>query len=172
MVNLRLIITGTPGTGKSTLAEYLSKKLKLPLYNLTELIKQNTQLEKEYNPELETLEIDEAELKKFLNEFFRDKTSFILEGHLSHLISTNLVDLCIVLRTENKVLFKRLKSRGYSNNKIKDNLEAEIFNQCYEEAKLNKHKLLTVDTTFFNFEENTKDLDLLTDFLKQVGLIK
>jgi len=168
MAELKLIITGTPGTGKTLLAKYISKSLDVPLYDVTTLIKKENSLDKTYNSELDTLEVNEEDLKKFLNTFFKDKQTFILEGHMSHLLSKDSVDLCIVLRTENSTLSKRLVSRRYSQQKIRDNLEAEIFNYCYEEAKLNNHKILTIDTTNFDNREYT----LLIEFLKKSGLIK
>ncbi len=158
---MRIIIIGTPGTGKSTLANFLSKSLQIQTYNVTDLIKES-ELNKEYNKELDTIEVDESELKKFLDESFKDKKDFILDGHLAHLLSSNFVDLCLVLRCDNSVLYQRLTARGYSKDKIKDNLESEIFNQCYEDAKARNHKILTIDTSNFKDE----DFSLLSDFIK------
>ena len=124
--------------------------------------KRRRELNKEYNKELDTIEVDESELKKFLDDSFKDKKDFILDGHLAHLLSSNFVDLCLVLRCDNSVLYQRLTARGYSKDKIKDNLESEIFNQCYEDAKARNHKILTIDTSNFKDE----DFSLLSDFIK------
>jgi len=37
---LRIAITGTPGVGKTTVGKLLAKEVNLPLFNLTELIKE------------------------------------------------------------------------------------------------------------------------------------
>ena len=42
---------------------------------------------------------------------------------------------------------KRLELRKYNKNKIRENLNAEIFDLCHIEALENKHKVIVVDTT-------------------------
>ena len=66
---------------------------------------------------------------------------------MSHYLPKRYVDLCIVTKCDIKVLKNRLKKRKYSLNKIKDNIEAEIFDVCLLEAKKKKHEILVVDTT-------------------------
>lgn len=44
-------------------------------------------------------------------------------------------DLVVVLRCNNTILFDRLKERGYNENKIKENVECEIFGALAEEAR-------------------------------------
>ena len=46
-----------------------------------------------------------------------------------------------------KELERRLKNKKYSKNKVRENLDAEIFDICLNEAKENKHKIIVVDTT-------------------------
>ena len=46
-----------------------------------------------------------------------------------------------------KKLEKRLKERKYSKKKIRENLDAEIFQICLNEAKENGHKVVTFDTS-------------------------
>ena len=43
-----------------------------------------------------------------------------------------------------KLLEKRLKKRGYDKQKIKDNLEAEIFDTSLDEAYRNKHNIIVI----------------------------
>ena len=66
---------------------------------------------------------------------------------MSHYLPKRVVDLCIVTKCDIKVLNKRLKKRRYSKAKIKDNLEAEIFDVCLLEAKKKKHNVLVIDTS-------------------------
>ena len=42
---------------------------------------------------------------------------------------------------------KRLQRKGFSKSKIQENLQAEIFDICLNEAKEQKHKVITIDTT-------------------------
>ena len=60
---------------------------------------------------------------------------FVVEFHASELFPQRWFDLVVVLRTDNTILFDRLKRRGYSDKKIEENVTAEILLVCEEEAK-------------------------------------
>lgn len=47
----------------------------------------------------------------------------------------NFLDLVVTMRCENSVLFNRYKSRGYSEDKVQENLDAEIMNVVGEENR-------------------------------------
>jgi adenylate kinase len=53
----------------------------------------------------------------------------------------------VVAKCDIKELNERLKKRKYSQAKIKENLQAEIFNICYNEAFEMGHKIIAIDTT-------------------------
>ena len=59
----------------------------------------------------------------------------IIDSHLSHYLPKKYIDLCLVTKCELKTLEKRLKERKYTKNKIRDNLDSEIFDICLNEAK-------------------------------------
>ena len=46
-----------------------------------------------------------------------------------------------------KVLEKRLEKRGYGKEKIRENLDVEIFDTCLTEANEAGHDVVVVDTT-------------------------
>jgi len=68
--------------------------------------------------------------------------------------------LCIVTKCDLKKLESRLKKRKYSQSKIRENLDAEIFDVCLNEAKENGHKIMVVDTT------KRVDIKNITDKIK------
>ena len=71
----------------------------------------------------------------------------IIDSHISHLLPKRLVNFCIILTCSNfKTLEKRLKKKKYSRKKIRENLEAEIFQVCWLEAQERGHKILSFDT--------------------------
>ena len=167
-----LIVTGTPGTGKTTLAKELAKEKKFLYLDGKEVIK-NAKLDKKYDKKRDCAIIDErkfaAELIKIIENVKKnnkektdiiDKTNkikntqknekikgIIIDSHLSHFLPKKYVDLCIVTKTELKTLQKRLLKRKYSKEKIRENLDAEIFDVCLEEAKEQGHKIKIVWTT-------------------------
>jgi len=59
-----------------------------------------------------------------------------------------------VAKCDIKELSKRLKKKKFHQLKIKENIEAEIFDVCLNEAKERKHKIIVIDTTkHFNIND-------------------
>jgi adenylate kinase len=59
----------------------------------------------------------------------------VVEFHASEFFPQRWFDLVLVLRTDNTVLYDRLEARGYSENKVGENVTAEIMGVSAEEAK-------------------------------------
>lgn len=154
----RIIITGTPATGKTTLAKMIMSKINVNFkyIDISKYVKEN-KLYDHYDNELETYIVDENILIQNLINELKNARNFILDGILSYYLPKDLVDLCIVTKCKIELLYKRLKIRGYKENKINENLQAEIFNVCYEEA-ISRHKnvfvIHTDDINTFNDEFN------------------
>ncbi len=86
----------------------------------------------------------------------------IVEGHLAHLLPCDRV---IILRCRPGILLDRLRSRGYGEEKCRENAEAEAVDVCLIET-LERHdpgQVLELDTT----ETSPAGIaDLIEDFLK------
>ena len=97
---------------------------------------------------------------KKLNQKNKQKIKgLIIDSHLSHYLPKKYVDLCIIAKCDIKELNKRLKKRKYLKNKIQENLQAEIFDTCYDEAIKRKHKVIVINTTKgFNISSVAKQL--------------
>lgn len=163
-----IIVTGTPCTGKTTIAKNLARYLRVSelatsslahksrlnfLYlDVNKIIKKYNLIE-EYDKKRKCNVVDEKKLVKILIrkiKNLRSKRKFfgiIIDSHLSHFLSKKYVDLCIVTKCNLKVLQKRLKKRGYNKDKIRENLDCEIFDVCYNEAVEMGHEVIVVDTT-------------------------
>ena len=141
-----IIITGTPGTGKSTLARAIAKKYKL--FRL-DLHKYYQKVSVSYNKQKQCYDVDLQKLEQLVQKTMQEHPQgVIFDSHISHLLPKRIVQLCIVLTCSNlKELEKRLKRRKYSQAKIKENLEAEIFQVCLEEAQERGHKIKVIDTS-------------------------
>ena len=138
-----IVISGTQGTGKSTLAKKLSKELGLERLDLSNYYKE---ISSGYNKEKQGYDI---EIKKFV-ALVKDKNKkgLIIDSHISHLLPKRMVDLCVVLVCPDlKKLERRLKKRKYSKKKIRENLDAEIFQVCLIEAKEKGHKVIVFDSS-------------------------
>ena len=140
-----IILTGTPGTGKTKIAKVLAKKLKYKYLDVNQLIKIN-KLREEYDKKRKTYEIDIKKLNKVLINEIKENENLVIDSHLSHYLLNNYVDLCVVASCDLKTLGGRLKRRKYPKLKIDENMDAEIFEVCYTEALENRHKVIVINT--------------------------
>lgn len=144
-----ITVTGTPGTGKTTVAKHLAKSCKATYIDVNRIIKKHN-LKEGYDKKRKTAVIDTNKLNnvliKVIKEAKKTKQSLIIDSHLSHYLPSKYVDLCIVTKTSLKKLKDRLKKRGYHKEKIQENLLCEIFDVCLTEAQEAGHKIKIVTT--------------------------
>jgi len=134
---MKVALTGTPGTGKSTIAGLVGAGFKVVRVN--ELIKEGYDMG--MDEERNCLIADIPKLSGYVKAL---KGDVILEGHTSHLLP---VDAIIVLRASPSALRERLKSRGWSEAKLKENIEAEALDIILVEAIETNKKVYEIDTT-------------------------
>jgi len=140
-----IIVTGAVGTGKTTIAKKLTKELKYKYIDVNKIISEK-KLASGYDKKRKCKIVDIVKLNKVLIDMIKKDRNLVIDSHLSHFLSSKYVDKCIVTKCDLKELEKRLKKRKYSKEKIRENLDAEIFDVCLEEAKENKHNVEVVRT--------------------------
>lgn len=162
-----ILLTGCPGTGKSMLAKALKKELASKIKKKTILINVSNFINKQkvscgYDKKNKCCIIDEKILRKEFNNYLNENnikkdTIIIIDSHILFLTKSK-VDFTYVLNCNIKVLYKRLKLRKYNERKIKDNLDSEIFDYCFNESLDKKYNKVTKleNTTQKQFASNLK----------------
>ncbi len=123
---MRIVITGTPGTGKTTLAKNLSKELGYSFFNEKDFALKNGLGSFNDSDELE-IPLKDFEIKA--NNFFSKNKGIILEGHLLCEMKLS-ADVVILLRLHPEELEERLKNRSYYDEKVMDNVFCEGIDYC------------------------------------------
>lgn len=142
-----IIVSGSVASGKTTLAKLIAKKYHAIYVDVNGLVK-DFKLYSSYNKKLKAYNVDTNKLNKFLIRLIKNsKNNLVLDSHLTHYIPSNYVDLCYITKCDLKILKKRLMKRNYNKEKIRENLDSEIFDVCLTEALENNHKVIIIDTT-------------------------
>lgn len=128
---LRIYITGTPGTGKTSVAKLLSEKLSMEFLEINDLILQEG-YNLGYDIDRDTTIADDELLRGFLNQKLSSTNRICIAGGV--ILSNSLFDHVIILHSSIPTLRRRLASRKYSEKKIETNIEAEIMNIIYYET--------------------------------------
>lgn len=155
-----VFITGTPCTGKTTIASRLNGRV----IKINDLARSHGFImgvdeEKGYDIiDIEKLSLHVCQLIKDCDEVL------IFEGHVTHLLDG--ADKVIVLRANPDILKKRLEGRGYSPSKIRENLEAEALGVCSAEAIEKHDEVYELDVSDLTVDEAA---ELVGEIIKNGG---
>jgi adenylate kinase len=144
-----ILITGTPGVGKTMLAKNLSRKSGFSLVELGKLIREEG-LYTHFDRARKTYIVDEGRLRKRLAALSRSSERIVLSTHLiGRFLPKASVKMALVLRLDPVVLYRRLRARGWTKRKAWENTEAEILDVCLHESHLllGPRKVYEIDTT-------------------------
>lgn len=156
-----IIITGTPGCGKTSHAELLCAQFpELTHINVSQYAKDH-QLIESYDEERDSSIIDEDRLLDEL-EPRSQEGGLVIDWHCCEIFPERWIDLVVVIRCDNSVLYKRLEDRGYRENKISENIECEIMQVLLQEARENYDADIIV-------ELQSDDIDVLNDNVDRIA---
>jgi adenylate kinase len=132
-------ITGTPGTGKKSIAPLVANTLGIPHFSLNKIAS-----------DLGLIDEEEVDTSLLAEEIRKINDKALLYGHLLPLVLKKMdVIHVVVLRCEPSILKERLYPRGYEKEKVMQNLEAEFIGliayQCY--SRFGLEKVSEFDTT-------------------------
>jgi adenylate kinase len=128
---VNVAVTGTPGTGKTTATDLLSKIAAVDVIHLNDVIREEG-LYTERDVERDSLVTDLERVAGWLDRRKEAEVeATVVESHLAHHFGADRV---VVLRCHPEELEQRLRERGESDAEIKENAEAEALDVILAEA--------------------------------------
>ena len=162
-----ILVTGTPCTGKTSVAKQLTAKLNALYINLTKFAEKH-RLTLGEDKERKTTIINEEMMRKKLAETINatDNANIIIDGHYASAVTPpNLTTHVFILRRNPKELKQFMQKCGFKGAKLWENLSAEILDTCLIEAmQTHKGKICELDATGKTVKETVSDI---TDVLEK-----
>ncbi|KAL8427478.1 hypothetical protein ACSSS7_007718 [Eimeria intestinalis] len=127
-----LLVTGTPGVGKTTFSQQLAEELDYEYLNVAKLISDES-LYSEWDDDLKCSVFDEDRVADRLEELLAPG-GLVVDFHSCDFMHESWFPLVFVLRAETHILYDRLAARNYPEAKIQENVQSEIFQVLLDEA--------------------------------------
>lgn len=175
---MNILITGIPGTGKTTIAKSLAKKLKLKYFSEKDFLqKGDYKIETEYGTDVKVVNLQK--FSNSVNSVLRKENSkkgIVLDGLVLPYIVSNLrikLDLIFILKLDSKIITVRLKKRKYPEVKILDNLFVQensvlemVLEKCQKKLRGTKPKICVLEIS----GNKKKDLLICSQIMKSYGV--
>lgn len=142
---MRVAVTGTPGVGKTTVARRLADERGVKYVDVTERVREGAS--SGYDDERDAPVADIEALRAAVPE------DAVADGHLSHRLSPDFV---VLLRCAPDVLRSRLEERGWGDEKVDENVEAEALGVTAAEAFAADAPVFEFDTTDATVDETAE----------------
>jgi adenylate kinase len=171
-----ILVTGTPGVGKTTISHKLASKLDAHYIGVTELVKKQ-QLITATDKNRQTLIADTKKVQKQLQQILtKAKDTVIIEGHYAvNVVPKKDVHTVFVLRRDPRELKNTLENRGYHEKKLWENLAAEILDVCLCDAlsACGANKVCEIDVSGKTAEAVVEEMTLMLEKRKdcKVGIV-
>lgn len=150
---MRVAVTGTPGTGKTTATDRLAD---LDVVHLNDVIKSegfSTDVDEERGSVVADMDA--------LADWLADRDGSVVESHLAHNFDADRV---VVLRAHPESIVERLRERGDSDSKAYENAESEALDVILSEA-VNHHGIENV----YEIETTGRDPDTVAADIEAVA---
>ncbi|KAL1827632.1 hypothetical protein ACET3Z_006044 [Daucus carota] len=158
-----ILVTGTPGTGKTTFSTSLSEATNFRHINIGDLVKEKN-LHDGWDDKFDCYIINEDLVCDELENMMEEGGN-IVDYHGCDFFPERWFDRVVVLQTENSVLFDRLSRRGYTGSKLSNNIECEIFQVLLEEARESYPEDIVVALKNDTVDEMNANIATLSDWI-------
>ncbi|KAL9007257.1 MAG: hypothetical protein Q9188_000060 [Gyalolechia gomerana] len=160
-----IIITGTPGVGKTSLCETLIDTTDLQHLSVNRIAKERD-CHEGWDEAMKSWIVDEDKLLDAI-EAEIDKGGCLIDWHACDLFPEGWIDLVIVLRSDSTVLYDRLTARNYSGPKLQENMDAEIMEVLLAEARDAFDEEIVIELRSNNSEDMENNVSRIEAWIEQ-----
>lgn len=160
-----ILVTGTPGVGKSLMSELLAGKTGLSWLEVSKFAKDNGYIDY-HDDEYRCLVLDEDKLLDAMEPIMQQGGQ-IVDYLSAEMFPERWFDIVFVLRTNNTLLYDRLTARGYADKKLEDNVTCEIFMTILEEAKRSYDKNIVHELQSDTLQQLEANIDRICWWIEQ-----
>ena len=161
-----ILVTGTPGVGKTSIARSLASKLDAVYVSLAELVRRE-RLISGVDKARGTLIADTDRVSKQMQKVIKgSERDVIVDGHYAvDVVPPKDVHLVFVLRRDPIELKGVMENRGFGERKLWENLAAEILDVCLWDAVsvCGSDKVCEIDVSGKRIEEAAKEVVLVLE---------
>jgi len=148
---MHIALTGTPGIGKTSVSAVLRQK-GFEVVDINNVTVENNffvGVDKERDSKI----ADVDKIDDYIKKHYSKEDMVFFDSHLSHLLKS--VERVIVFRCHPDNLAKRLSSKRWKKEKIKENIEAEMLDVilCETLEYHSEQNVFEIDTTNKSIEE-------------------
>ena len=168
-----ILISGTPGVGKSTVSRLLARQLTAIHVNISRLAEREQLIDGE-DQGRGTLIADTDGLSTRIRSILRrSESDVIVDGHYAvDVVQPSDVHVVFVLRRDPDELKSILDERGFTGNKLWENLSAEILDVCLWDSIVTcgEDKVCEIDVSGKNIEETVDEILLTLNKKKKLRI--
>ncbi|MEM1990164.1 MAG: adenylate kinase family protein [Candidatus Bathyarchaeia archaeon] len=171
-----IVITGTPGVGKSLVSAELASRINAYVISLGNLVREE-KLYTSVNMERDTLVVNLERVSRRVMEMISSTPrDVIVEGHFAvDVVPSEEASIVFVFRRDPEELKRVLESRSYKETKVAENLAAELLDVCLYDAvrKYGVDKVCEIDVTSKSVDEVVQEiLDVLNGLReRRIGIV-
>ncbi|KAK8101594.1 P-loop containing nucleoside triphosphate hydrolase [Apiospora kogelbergensis] len=160
-----IIVTGTPGVGKTTHCEMLAERTGLRHVSVNHIVK-DKECHEGWDDEFGCWIVDEDKLLDAMEDEAK-AGGCIIDWHACDLFPESWIDLVVVLRVDSSTLYDRLSARKYPEAKLQENLDSEIMQVLLQEARDSYDEEMVVELQSNTSDEMDSNVDRIEQWLTQ-----
>ncbi|KAK4164865.1 POS9-activating factor FAP7 [Cladorrhinum sp. PSN259] len=159
-----IIVTGTPGVGKTSHCELLAERTGLKHLSINDVVKEK-ECHEGWDEEYQSWIVDEDKLLDAIEDDVK-QGGYIIDWHACDLFPKSWIDLVVVLRADTQTLYDRLSARKYPEVKLQENLDSEIMDVLIQEARDSYDEEIVVELQSNDADEMESNVDRIESWFK------